>query len=282
MKKTLILEPGHMHVLCIGAHPDDCEFRCGGTAALWRRQGNQVTMLSVTNGQSGHHELSPEQVSIRRKKEAKAASKIIGAESIVLPLPDGTLEPSVENRLMLMRHIRKIAPDIIISNRPNDYHPDHRYTSQLVQDCAYMLMVPNVASDVPALRYNPVVLYWADHFKEPVSFQPDIVLNIDPVFEQKLLMLNAHQSQVYEWLPWVGGISLDTIPRDAQERMSWLKKYVKTRRKNSEIAEIYRDALIERYGRETGSKVEQAEAFQLCEYGTQPDAASLARIFDGM
>jgi LmbE family N-acetylglucosaminyl deacetylase len=194
-----------MRILCIGAHPDDCEFRCGGTTALWCRQGNQVTILSVTNGQSGHHKLPPEQVSIRRKKEAAAASRIIGAESVVLPLPDGTLEPSVENRLMLMRSIRQIAPDIIITNRPNDYHPDHRYTSQLVQDCAYMLMVPNVASDVTPLRYNPVMFYWRDAFKDPVPFQPNVVINI-----------------------------------------------------------------------------EQAEAFQLCEYGSQPDTESLARIFDGM
>lgn len=266
-------------ILCIGAHPDDCEFFCSASAAKWSEMGNKVYFLSVTNGQSGHHEEGGAVIVQRRKQEAEAAAALAGIESVQLPLSDGHLEASLPNRFMLIKTIRKIQPDVIITNRPNDYHPDHRYTSQLVQDAAYMLMVPHVVPEIPAMQFNPVIFYWWDHFQFPVPFVPDAVIDIDDYFEKKIDMLHQHKSQVYEWLPWVEGI-FDQVPASDDERRRWLKGYY-NRRQEPSIAVRYRDMLIERYG-ERGKETRQAEAFQLCEYGSRLDMQGIKKLFENL
>ena len=110
---------------------------------------------------------------------------------------------------------------MVVAPRPNDYHPDHRYTGVLVQDAAYMVSVPNVAADTPPLKKNPVFLYFQDFFERPNPFRPDIAVDITPVFDQKINGLDAHTSQVYEWLPWIGGYT-DQVPQNAADRKKWL------------------------------------------------------------
>ncbi len=266
-------------ILCIGAHPDDCEFNCGASAAKWAGLGNKVYFLSVTNGQSGHHEQGGAVIVQRRRKEAEAAGRIAGIETLQLPISDGHLEATLANRFLLIKTIREIAPDVIITNRPNDYHPDHRYTSQLLQDAAYMLMVPHVVPEQPAMQFNPVIFYWWDHFQFPIPFAPDAVVDIDDYFEKKLDMLHQHKSQVYEWLPWVERIS-DEVPVSDTERRQWLRSYY-IKRQVPSVAERCRGMLIQRYG-DKGKSIRQAEAFQLCEYGTQLDKDGIQKLFDNL
>ncbi len=269
--------PEKMRILCIGAHPDDCELFCGGIASLWRDHGHEITLLSVTNGQSGHHQLAGPDLVRRRAEEARRAAEVIGGTSRVLPLPDGHLEPSLENRLLLIRVIRWIVPHVIVTNRPNDYHPDHRYTSQLVQDAAFSLVVPNIAPDVQAMPFNPVIFYWWDHFLLPVPFDPTVVVPIDSVFDRKLEMLHRHESQFYQWLPYVTG-SREDVPVDDEARRGWLRRFYDTWF-DPPVADRYRDALVERYGPDPGNSVRQAEAYSLCEYGTRPSAEQVEQIF---
>jgi LmbE family N-acetylglucosaminyl deacetylase len=276
-ENRLILEPGKKTILCIGAHPDDCELRCSGTAALWAKAGNRVIVVSMTDGRSGHHIMKDEEIAERRRKEAAEAAALIGSESRVLDTRDGHLEPTLENRFRVIRLVRDVCPDVIITNRPNDYHPDHRYTSLLVQDSAYMFMVPHVVPEVPALTYNPVIFYWADRFQYPREFKPDIVIDIDPAMDTKLAMLNEHTSQMYEWLPWIDRID-KPVPDDPAARLSWLLWYYQRRNRPS-IADRFRDFLVKRYGPARGNSVKEAEAFELCEYGTRPDPKGLNDLF---
>jgi len=266
--------------MLIGAHPDDCEYRCGGVAALWAQRGHRVSLVSVTNGQSGHHEQGGSILAQRRIAEARAAAEVIGAESLVLPIPDGQLEPTLVNRLMLIRVIRRFQADLIITNRPNDYHPDHRYTSQLVQDSAFLLTVPHIAPEVPALRDNPVVLYWSDPFQKPIPFDPQIAIDIDGVLEKKVLMLHRHTSQMYEWLPWLDH-ALDRVPADDSARRQWLAATFLARERPS-VAERFRGLLVERYGQTRGADIQNAEAFEVCEYGAPLDEAGKERFFGGL
>lgn len=266
-----------LRIMVIGAHPDDCEFRCAGVATLWAAKGHRVCFLSVTNGQSGHHDMGASQLVQRRTAEAAASASVIGIESRVMPIADGYLEPKLEYRMMLIRAIREFQADLVITNRPNDYHPDHRYTSQLVQDSAYMLTVPHVAPEVPALRQNPVILYFWDGFKKPLPFQADVVIDVDSVFETKIAMLHQHTSQVYEWLPWLEGI-LHQVPHDQQARLAWLRQWYLALSEPA-LADRYRQQLIARYGPERGAKVQQVEAFEVCEYGAPFDAAQSQRLF---
>jgi LmbE family N-acetylglucosaminyl deacetylase len=253
-----------MNILMIGAHPDDCEVFGGGTAALFSAKGHDVKFISVTNGDAGHHELMGEELVARRSKETIEAAQVLGVSYEILDNHDGQLEPTLYNRNLIIQKIREWQADIVITHRLNDYHPDHRYTSQLVQDAAYMVMVPNVVIKAPPLRKNPLFLYFQDHFKKPYPFQPHIAINIEEVYEAKLMALHAHDSQFYEWLPWIEG-KLEEVPEDNEKRFQWLKKQWK-----SKPAKEVRKTLKKYYGDKRGGQIKQAEAFEICEYGRQP------------
>ena len=177
---------GKLRIIVFGAHPDDAEFKAGGTAILWAKQGHHVKLVSVTNGDIGHWQMAGGPLAQRRTAEAAKADKILGAESEVLDIHDGELEPNLENRRKITRLIRQWQADIVIAHRPWDYHPDHRYTGVLVQDAAFMVTVPFFCPDTPVLAKNPVFLYSSDRFEKPYPFRADIAVAIDEVFDQKL------------------------------------------------------------------------------------------------
>ncbi len=277
------LKPGTRKILSISAHPDDNEFRCGGLMALWSALGDSISTLSITDGCSGTYYETREDIRERRKKEAQNAIGTIGGTAYSLGCIDGELEPSLENRLRLIRFIRNFQPDIIITNRSNDYHPDHRYTALLIQDASYMLQVPNVAPDTPPMRYVPVIMYWGDKFRYPYTFSPDAIIDIDPVVDTKVRMLMQHESQMFEWLPWVDNILSQVPPKEKGDkaRFDWVMALYK-RRAVPTYADRFRPMLIERYGQEKGSRIVEAEAFELCEYGYKPSKEELDLIFSGV
>ncbi|MDD9975160.1 MAG: PIG-L family deacetylase [Candidatus Poribacteria bacterium] len=266
-----------LNILVFGAHPDDCDIKAGGVAALYLQQGHRVKFVSVTNGDAGHHEMGGGPLAQRRYAEAQAAAEVIGTlEYELLDNHDGELMPTLENRYKIIRTIREFRPDLIMTHRPNDYHPDHRYTSTLVQDAAYMVTVPNICALTPHLRKNPVIVYLSDGFMKPYPFTPDVVVGIDAVVEQKIDMLHCHVSQFYEWLPYNSG-TLDAVPTDESARRAWLAERLLNR--FSDTAEKYRDLLIALYGEEAGARIKYAEAFEGCEYGASLTAENIPTLF---
>jgi len=265
---------GKLNVIAFGAHPDDCDQRAGGSAIKWAALGHRVRFVSVTNGDAGHQTEGGGALAARRRAEAREAGRRIGIEYITLDNHDGELLPTLKPREDIIRQIRQWNADLVLAPRPNDYHPDHRYTGALVQDAAYMVVVPNIAPDTPALRRNPVFLYFQDGFQRPNPFRPDIAVAIDDVIEKKIDMLDAHVSQFYEWLPWVAG-NLEKVPKGAAERKQWLKQT----RAGRQPSPAVREALNKWYGPQKGNAVRHAEAFEICEYGTRPDEAMLRRLF---
>ncbi len=264
-----------LRIMVFGAHPDDPE-KVGGTMAKFVEQGHEVRLVSMTNGNAGHFEMGGGPLAQRRYRETQCAGRAIGAEYIVLDNDDGKLMPTLENREEVIRQIREFQADIVISPRPNDYHPDHRNTGLLVRDAAYMVTVPNIVPLVPHLEKNPVFMYMSDRFTEPSPFVPDIVVAIDDVIEKKIDMYHCHESQMYEWLPYNRG-ELDSVPSDSSKRRDWLAETRGFR--SSQPGETYRELLIRLYGQQKGSQVKQAEAFQVSEYGSQPSLEELKRLF---
>jgi LmbE family N-acetylglucosaminyl deacetylase len=264
---------GRLNIIAFGAHPDDCDQRAGGVAAKYAALGHRVRFVSVTNGDAGHQTEGGGALAARRRAEAQEAGRRIGIEYVVLDNHDGELLPTLHVREQIIRQIRQWNADLVLAPRPNDYHPDHRYTGVLVQDAAYMVVVPNVASDTPALRKNPVFMYFQDGFQRPNPFRPDVAVSIDDVIDKKMDMLDAHVSQMYEWLPWVGG-TLEQVPKDAAARKRWLKET-----RAGEPTAAVRTTLAKWYGAEKGGAVRHAEAFEICEYGTRPDDQLLRRLF---
>ena len=265
-----------LRVLIFGAHPDDADFSAGGVAALYSRRGDVVKMVSLTNGDAGHHEMGGAPLAWRRRAEAAAAGAQLGVEYITLDIHDAALLPTLENRQQVIAVIREFQPDLVMVHRPNDYHPDHRYASQLVQDASYLLTVPNVVSHVPHLRIMPTIVYTWDNFQKPYPFQADVVVAIDEVSEQKLDALHCHTSQVYEWLPY-NGRYLDQVPATPDERRAWLGQQRSYRFRQA--ADLYRDKLVAVYGEERGRAVQHAEAFEACEYGTPLSDENRSRLF---
>ncbi|MBN1819385.1 MAG: PIG-L family deacetylase [Prolixibacteraceae bacterium] len=262
-----------LNIVVIGAHPDDCDSDAGGTAIKYAQLGHNVLFVSLTNGDAGHFEKGGGALAKIRRAEAEEAGKRFGVTYIVLDNHDGELIPDLNIRLDLIRLIRKWNADIVIGPRPNDYHPDHRNTSILMQDAAYMVIVPNIAPDTPPLKKNPVFLYSQDNFKKPTPFECDITVDITDVFDLKIYAMAAHESQFFEWLPWTNG-TLDKVPDDEKERLVWLANWRKGR-----VSDEMRKSLAKWYGESKAEKVKYAESFEICEYGRQPSDKEIKELF---
>ena len=261
-------------MIAFGAHPDDCDLGAGGLAAKYAAQGHKVKFVSLTNGDAGHQSQHGEELAKRRRAEAQEAGRRIGIEYEVLDNHDGKLLPTLDVREQVIREIRQWKADIVIAPRPNDYHPDHRYTGVLVQDASYMVIVPNLVTDTPPLTRNPVFLYYSDRFTRPQPFRPDIIVSIDDVFDKKVSMLDAHVSQFYEWLPWTVG-QLQQVPTDPVERKKWLAGRPEVARN---LPPEWRQVAQKRYGGQ-GSHIQHVEGFEITEYGYQPTEEEILKLF---
>lgn len=260
-----------IRVIAFGAHPDDCDIKSGGLAAKYAEAGHLVKFVSITNGNAGHQSEGGGMLAIRRRAEAMESARRLGISYEVLNYDDGKLLPTLEAREDVIRQIRGWNADIVISPRPNDYHPDHRYTGVLVQDASYMVTVPNLVTDTPAVRKNPVFLYYSDRFQRPQPFRPDIVVSIDDVIEKKFRALDAHVSQFYEWLAWHAG-KLDEVPKDPKQRIEWLKN-----QRDQSVPEAWKTSLRKWYG-DKASSIKNVEAYEITEYGSQPSEAEIRRL----
>jgi LmbE family N-acetylglucosaminyl deacetylase len=265
-----------LRILILGAHPDDCDMKAGGTAALYRALGHEVRFVSVTNGESGHQQMYGPTLTARRTEEAARAGRLIGVQYDVLEFRDGGLQPTLEARYRIIRLIREFNPDLVLTHRPNDYHPDHRYTSQIVCDAAYMVCVPAVVPSVPPMRKNPVMGFLSDHFQRPYPFSPTVVVDIEPVIDTVIDMIDCHESQFYEWMPWIGFFDAP-MPTGLLERKQFLREKILAW--IAPLADRHRDLIIETYGEERGRKIRYIEAFEPCEYGSPLDDAARKRLF---
>lgn len=267
-----------LKILVIGAHPDDADLLCGGTAVLYSSRGHRVKFLSLTNGDNGHYRSGGIELARRRYAEAQASAKLAGlCEYQVLDNHCGELEPSLFNRRQVIRYIREYQPDLIITHRPNDYHPDHRAASTIVMDASYLVTVPNILSLTDFLDRPPQICYMYDHFMKPNPFHADVIVPIDEVIGRKAAMLECHQSQMYEWMPFNRGI-LDQMPKESAKRRAWLidtllVDYFKTMR------DALQEPLAAMYGPERANSIRYVEAFEFCEYGAGVQSDDVRRLF---
>lgn len=272
-------DDGKLRIICFGAHPDDAEYKSGGTGALWAKQGHHVKLVSVTNGDIGHWQMSGGELARRRTAESAEVAKRLGVTSQVLDIHDGELLPTLENRRTITRLIREWNADIVIAHRPWDYHPDHRYVGVLVQDAAFMVTVPFFCPGVPPLKKNPVFLYSSDHFQKPYPFEPDIAVAVDDVFELKVDALLALESQTFEGGALGSAEKAAAAPPSSQPelRKAWLRE--RWQQRQSGEARNSRSALIRWYGEQKAEQIKYAEAFEICEYGRQPSEAEIRELF---
>src|SRR6266545_1688416 len=236
-----------LRVIAFGAHPDDAELRASGV--------HKVKFVAMTNGDVGHFEMAGGPLARRRKAEVAECARILGIETEVLDIHDGELIPSLENRKTVARLIREWQADIVLSHRPYDYHPDHRYTGTLADDAAVLVVAPFFTPDTPPTARHPVFLHYSDAFQRPYPFKPDVVVPIDETADKKWSCVAAMPSQFGDKDSWQGRTRPDVPPGD-RERQAYLVELVK--RQNATVADQYRDRLIAQYGAERGRGVKYA------------------------
>ena len=266
------MEDRKYRVLSIGAHQDDADTSSGGLLKKLADKGWDVRMLSLTDGSRGtfREELAGPRLAEIRRKEAAASGVLFGGRYDCWDIEDARLTPSLENRERLIRYIREFRPDLVITNRPNDYHPDHRNAALLVQDASYLLTVPFCCPDVPNLTYMPVMLYWHDSFQKPYPFRADVVVPIDGQFDTVVKAASCHESQYFDWLLWPDRLEKIDWPRDKQiadlaERFGRMfERYRKT----------YAAEVLEKFGA-AAEDIKYVEVFEICEYGEEPSAEFL-------
>jgi len=270
------MEDEHLRLLILGAHPDDAEYHAGGLASIYRQSGHAVKMVSLTDGSAGHHEIPRGELTAVRREEAAAAGRVIGATYEVWDFPDGELMPTLEVRHRVIREIRTFAPDLVLTHRAYDYHPDHRAVGQAVQDASFLVRVPLVVPEATPLRSDPVVAYLPDLFTRPCPMVADLVLDIAEHVDQIVAMLACHCSQVFEWLPYLDGAT-DRVPQDETQRREWLRAWYATCIRPR--ADRFRQELIAAYGEARGREIELAEVYEISQYAGRADGETLRRLF---
>ena len=184
-----------LDILVIAAHPDDAELGAGGTIAKSIAQGKTVGILDLTRGELGTRG-TPE----LRAAEAAAAAKILGVEFRVnASLPDGFLDNTKDQQMVIIPFIRKYRPRLILTNTVHDRHPDHAKASKLVSDSCFLSglrAVPTFTAEGKTQQaWRPKAVY---HFVQDFYIKPDFVVDITDTFEKKMEAIRAFSSQFYD------------------------------------------------------------------------------------
>ena len=193
-------EEGPRNALVIVAHPDDAEFLCGGTVARWCAEGWTVDYILTTSGDMGSRdpEMTRERLLAVREKEQRDAAKILGvSECVFLRYPDGFVEDTAELRGKLVREIRRLKPDLVVTWDPfrrGFNHRDHRLTGQAALDAIYPLArnplgyPEHLEEGLDIHRVNEVLLAGTD--------QPDYHVDVSDYLNKKIQALRKHKSQI--------------------------------------------------------------------------------------
>ncbi len=273
-----------MKILCVHAHFDDFEFVAGGTFELWRRKLGpdlHAKVVVCSDGKAGHHFRTREETGRVRLAEQEASARLGGYEFELLRLPGGEapreacLRVSVDFLAALWQTIRDFEPDYLFCPPiPSDplagVHTDHLAVAEAVRQTAYMINVPHAFTpEYPADETRsrpcktPVIINVYDGYMFGANAY-DIAVDVESVFDRVCAMSWRHQSQITEWLPWVGRHDMSP-PGSIEEWSRTLRR--RFDRKNRELAIESAHAM---------------EVFTVTAWGLVPTFEQLAREFPGM
>jgi len=186
-----------MRILAIGAHPDDVEILCAGTLAKFHKNGDEIFICHVCDGNKGSKIYSSEELAKIRRNEAVNSAKLINATSIWAGISDGEVTLDLSSRIKIIDVIRQAKPDLVITHSPNDYHSDHINTSRLVFEAVYLADLVLWKTNYPSTEKLPY-LYYMDTLAG-VNFVPDEYVDITDTIDIKIDMMMQMKSQL-GWL----------------------------------------------------------------------------------
>ncbi|MFN3191847.1 MAG: PIG-L deacetylase family protein [Aureliella sp.] len=262
-------------VLVLGAHPDDAEVFAGGLLVRHSRLGSTIRIVSVTDGSAGHQSMAPAELKAIRRKEAAQAGATIGAEYVTLDFVDGRLQPNLEVREVIIREIRRFEPDLVLTHRTNDYHPDHRAVGIAVQDASYMVTVPNVCPDEKPLRGDPIVASMCDMFTRPNRMRADVVVDVREEYRDLVAMAACHESQFFDWLAYHDGV-LDEVPEESSQRLDWLAGWLG--KFHDQRREFFSSEMRD-HGMDPADTESKIEVYEVSEYAASLSDAQRSRLF---
>ncbi len=229
-------------VLAIGCHPDDVEILCAGTLALLKDKGWTIEIATMNNGNCGSATLSREEISKVRKIEATISAKILDANFTCLDNDDIFLNYDRPTLSKTIELIRKVRPDLVITQSPQDYMVDHEMTSKLVQTACFSAAIKNIDTESEAFDKIPYLYYMEPLEGKDIfgnKIEPTLVVDISSKIDTKEQMLKTHDSQ-RSWLMSHNGID---------EYIIAMKNYSAYRGKTigAEYAEGFRQHLGQAY-----------------------------------
>ena len=227
-----------MHLVLMGAHPDDETF-ASGTIAKYVDRGHRATIVHATKGGKGHWEIPSEELRKTRIVEMGRAAKILGADVRFLDFEDASVPSGDELREAFVDVYRELKPDIVLTFHPLVKRDDHRYVGQAATDASLKASLPLHVTSLSAHRPEPRIFY----FGTPISGQePDTFIDISDFMEVKIESFRQHVSQ---WQDWG---KLQAEQGDFLERL--VERYEHRFREMGRLAGVgYAEAFISRYGR---------------------------------
>ena len=178
-------------ILAIFAHPDDVELAVGGTLLKMKHLGYRTGALDVTGGEMGTRG-TPD----GRAREAENAAKILKLDTREnLGLPDGHVFVTDQERTKLVRVLRRLKPNVILTHQDGDPHPDHNHIAKLVRESARLASMRRYDEETGSEK---IAVPNVAHFVFSRRVQPSFIVDISDFLEQKMEAIRAHGSQFYD------------------------------------------------------------------------------------
>lgn len=182
-----------LDILAFGVHPDDVELSCAGVLLVEKQQGKKTGIIDLTQG-----ELGTRGTAATRKQEAAVAAKILGVDIREnLEMADGFFKNDEAHQLAIIASIRKYQPEIILCNAPSDRHPDHGRSARLVADAAFLSGLKKIATEAAGIQQEAWRPKYVFNYVQDKFLQPNFVVDITDVFEQKLEAIKAYGTQFH-------------------------------------------------------------------------------------
>ncbi len=201
-----------MNILAFGAHPDDVEFKCGGTLSKYANRGDKITIAIATNGNIGSHRVSKEEIAKIRYEESKNAASHFGADLIWMNEDDEFLFDTEKTRLKFIDAVRQAKPDVIFTHPYHqDYNPDHDVTGYLSFIARINATIKLIETEHEPHSFVPPMFFYTPHGQAYGSYSPEYFVDITETFQNKLDSFKAHASQHGPWCRDAFGVEYEKL-----------------------------------------------------------------------